>query len=314
MGADVADKLMIDDKHIGIKFSFLKDYNDPYEFFLTIQYNRKPEELAFYLEMIDMVLEEPATCFTKSPVITPMWAHYANNSAGFSIEINEEKLLEHINKNGFKDGFSIQDVRYKDEPDDVEDLLARAYHICKPRYIYFLQSYIRQAAYLTKQTCWSYEQERRLIIDKGALKKINDWLMLLPVPINCISAVIVGKNASESLKESIFELSKKAKCKYFEVVFGRSTTNPFLLTKKSETYAFNNGKIESVKQCCKKCHEPIYLKSRVKKYCGWCSITDKHRKNAAFRNSFRMLESAGILPQYIAAQNAVGSNNKPDNS
>lgn len=96
MGADIADKLMMDDAHIGIKFSHLKDYNDPYEFFLIINYDRTPDELAFYSEMIDMVLKQPATCFARSPVITPMWAHYAGNSSGFAIEIDEDRLREHL--------------------------------------------------------------------------------------------------------------------------------------------------------------------------------------------------------------------------
>lgn len=36
MGADIVDKLMMDEKHIGIKFSHLHEYNDPYEFFLQL--------------------------------------------------------------------------------------------------------------------------------------------------------------------------------------------------------------------------------------------------------------------------------------
>lgn len=117
--------------------------------------------------MIGMITRQPATCFTKSPVISPMWAHYAGNSSGFVIEINEGKFRNYLEEIGFGGHCAIEDVEYKDSPDaGIEGVLARAFHICKPRYIYWLNGCIRNAAYLTKQTCWSYEQERRVIIDE----------------------------------------------------------------------------------------------------------------------------------------------------
>ena len=303
MGADIADKLMIDEKHIGIKFSHLHEYNDPYEFFLTIDFNRGPDELAFYNEMISMLTKQPATCFTKSPVISPMWAHYAGNSSGFVIEINEEKFKSFLNEIGFQEHCAIADVEYMDSPDKgIEDVLARAFHICKPRYIYWLISIIRRAAYLTKQTCWSYEQERRVIIDEKALTKPNDWLMLLPVPITCITGVIVGHKSNDSLKQKIQALAKKAKCRYFEMVIGKTTTAPFLLSKNLKSHQFVDGKIKAVSRQCRKCHEPLDFDSKV---CGWCGITQQDVKMAAYRNSFRMINSYGGLEKYISAMNAI---------
>ncbi|MFZ4210571.1 DUF2971 domain-containing protein [Pantoea endophytica] len=303
MGADVADKLMIDEKNIGVKFSYLKDYNDPYEFFLTIDFNRSPAELAFYNDLIDMVTGQPATCFTKSPVISPMWAHYGGNSSGFVIEINEEKLTKYISDLGFEKNTSIADVEYKDSPgEDIEPTLARAFQIGKPRYIFWLMSYIKSAAYLTKQTCWSYEQERRVIIDENALIKPNDWLMLFPVPISCITAVIVGHKSDKALKETIQALAKKAKCRYFEMVIGKTTTTPFLLSINQKSHQFINGKIEAVRHQCKSCFEPLTTENRE---CGWCGITQKDVDMAQVRNSFRMIASYGGLENYITSMQAI---------
>lgn len=303
MGADVADKLMLDESHIGIKFSHLQDYNDPYEFFLTIDYNRSPEELAFYSEMIGMVLKQPATCFAKSPIITPMWAHYAGNSSGFVIEIDEDKLAAHIEEMGHSGSTTFSDVQYQDEPDDIEELLSRAFILGKPRYIYFLQSYIRRAAYLRKQTCWSYEQERRVITSEDALIKVNDWLMLLPVPISCIKSLIVGKNADKKLKDSIRELANKCSTKYLEMVFGRSSTSPFMLKDGIETHVFNEGEIVTPPFYCRKCKEPVRHEAKM---CAWCSITEVHKQRAAHSNSFRMLEDAGILQEYLTRMQNIG--------
>lgn len=47
MSADIADVLLVNDNQFSIKFSHLHEYNDPYEFFLTIDYQRPAQELAF---------------------------------------------------------------------------------------------------------------------------------------------------------------------------------------------------------------------------------------------------------------------------
>lgn len=303
MGADIVDKLMMDETHIGIKFSHLHEYNDPYEFFLTIDFNRGSDELAFYNEMISMLTRQPATCFTKSPVISPMWAHYAGNSSGFVIEINEEKFKGYLNGIGYLEKCAIADVEYKSTPDKgIEDVLARAFHISKPRYIYWLSSYIKSAAYLTKQTCWSYEQERRVIIDEKALTKPNDWLMLLPVPISCITGIIVGHKSNDELKQKVQAIAKKAKCRYFEMVIGKTTTTPFLLSKHRKSHHFIDGKIEAVSRQCKQCYEPLEFESKI---CGWCGITQHDVEMAEFRNSFRMIASYGGLEKYIATMDSI---------
>lgn len=303
MGADIADRLMMDDTHFGIKFSHLKDYNDPYEFFLIISYDRSPDELAFYAEMIDMVIKQPATCFARSPVITPMWAHYAGNSTGFTIEIDEERLLEHLESMGVMSKSAIEDVRYQDEPDDINDLLERACYIGKPRYIYFLQSYIRRSAYLRKQTCWSYEQERRLITSEHILSKVHDSLMLLPVPFECVTAFIAGCHADETLKNKLRLLARNAGAKYLEMMFGRTTTAPFMLLDGIQSYVYSGGEIIPAMASCQKCKEPTNTGEKI---CSWCSITDDHRRNAAASNSFRMLSSAGILEKYLEAIQRIG--------
>lgn len=75
-----------------VKFSLPMEFNDPFELFLTIDFNRNPEELAFYLDLIGDGMQFPTTCFSTSPVVVPMWAHYAQNSQGFVIEFSENKL------------------------------------------------------------------------------------------------------------------------------------------------------------------------------------------------------------------------------
>lgn len=297
MSADVADVLLVDDNNFSIKFSHLHEYNDPYEFFLTISYQRSAQELAFYNEMISMIQKQPVSCFSKSPINIPMWAHYANNSAGFVIEIDEEKLMSHISSIGFENVSSINDVQYYDTPsEEIEQYVQRAYHICKPRYIAYLQRLIRISAYLRKKTCWNYELERRLILSDDALIKPNDKLMILAVPLNCIKSIIIGPKADSELKNKLTKVSKLAQCKIYQMIIGKSTSMPYLIDDKNKTLIFNGFAIKKQKSSCKKCFEPV---SPEQKICSWCSITQKERNDAAYRNSFRMLDRAGILESYL---------------
>lgn len=74
-----------------------------------------------------------------------MWAHYAKNHEGFVIEFDEEILKKH-----FKD-YRFDNVIYKDTKDEeLEELLARAHVIRKPRYTHMLHRRLFFVAYFTK--------------------------------------------------------------------------------------------------------------------------------------------------------------------
>lgn len=303
MGPEIADKLLLANGNCSLKFSYLKDYNDPFEFFLTIDYNQGPEILAYYNEMISMVTQQPVTCFSKSPLITPMWAHYASNSQGFVAEINEAALDEWLKSKSSDPSFG--DIDYRDTPHEgMQGMLERAYVLSKPRHIGWLQQAIGSTAYFTKQTCWNYEQERRLVVDEENIETINENLILLHFPANLITSLVVGAKASKDLKNKIKEISETIGCSYYEKLIGKSSTTPFFLDSESKTYIFNNKEIVLHNERCDSCKEP---KTNIdSKLCSWCSINESHEQNAAYRNSFRMLERAGILEQYIANFQAIG--------
>lgn len=303
MGPEIAEKLLIANGDCSLKLSYLKDYNDPFEFFLTIDYNQAPETLAYYDEMISMVTQAPVTCFSKSPLITPMWAHYASNSQGFVAEINEAALEEWLKSKGSDPSFG--DINYRDTPHEgMQHMLERAYVTSKPRHVGWLQQAIGSTAYYTKQTCWNYEQERRLVIDEKNIKKINDSLILIYFPANLITSLIVGAKASQELKDKVKEISEIIGCSYYEKRIGKSSTTPFFLDNNQKTYIFNNGTIVPHTGRCDSCKEP--KANTESKLCSWCSINESHKNNAASRNSFRMLHNAGILEQYIERFREIG--------
>ena len=222
--------MCIRDSSVTLKCSYPKDFNDPYELFLTIDFKQEPEVLAFYADAIGELPQLPTTCFSRSPSVIPMWAHYAQNSEGFAIEFDESELATAFPKSGFGD------VDYRDAPDDgLSDTLHRAYHIGKPRYVYILHTGVFSAAYYTKATCWNYEQERRMIVGENEIRQAGD-LMLVDVPHSCVSAIIAGPRASPDTRKSLQECAARFGSRYFDIRIGKTSAVPYFVDAAGSTY------------------------------------------------------------------------------
>lgn len=178
MGSEVFSLAFKEAGMCSFKCSYPKDFNDPYELFLTVDFQQSPEMLATYRDAIGELPQLPTTCFSKSPGVIPMWAHYAHSHRGIVLEFNETAFTKYFPEVGFDDVDYLDSARK-----DLLDMLARACHIGKPRYYYLLRKGVSSAAYYTKHTHWSYEQERRLVAGSNDVKRIGD-LMLLEFPVN----------------------------------------------------------------------------------------------------------------------------------
>ena len=97
---------------VTLKCAYPEEFNDPYELFLRVTFKDDPELLAYIAETIGDLPQLPTTCFSKSPAVVPMWAHYGQNSTGFVLIFEESKLAEYFPESGFGD------VDYLDEPAD----------------------------------------------------------------------------------------------------------------------------------------------------------------------------------------------------
>jgi len=286
---DDLDKVFPINGKCSLKCSYPKDFNDPYELFLTIDYNQRPDVLAFYREAIGQIPQYPTTCFSKSPDVVPMWAHYAFNHQGFIIEIDEEKLSA-----AFPEA-SFGDIDYRDTPNEqILEFLYRANATCKPRHIYFLQRAVWNAAYFTKSTLWSYEQEKRIVAHDDDIDNINN-LMLIRIPIECVTALIVGYKATEKNKLDIAAIAKQLCCSYYEMLVGRSSLKPYFVSPNKAVHSFVDGVITTNDNLCKTCKEPI---TKGNTHCAWCSISQNHEVKAAERNFLRKLSEMDMLDKY----------------
>jgi hypothetical protein len=304
LGEAVADVLINKEGNFGIKFSHLSDYNDPYEFFLTIDYNVEPDMLSTYKDAISMIVKSPATCFAQSPVILPMWAHYAGNSNGFALEIDETALSDFL-KELTDDDYSFGDIYYQNEPrEGMGQTLAMATRRCKPRDMYFLYRAITSAAYYTKTSDWSYERERRLVIGEKYTKEISGNLILF-APKHCIKSLIVGQRANTQLKEKIKNLAKEVDCRSLEIVIGKSSVTPYFKDEAGNSLVFDGTSITPTSTICKKCKEPTKSEAGL---CSWCATTEHDENSAASRNAFRIFHRAGILDDYVAGMDGITFN------
>lgn len=298
IGPEHVDKVFQSSDAVTLKCSLPKDFNDPYELFLTIDFNEEPDALAFYADAIGELPQFPTTCFSRSPAVIPMWAHYAQNHQGFVVEFSEDGLVK-----AFADS-RFGDVRYSDSPSEgLTDMLYRAYKIGKMRYTYFLRGGVFNAAYFTKASCWSYEQERRMIVSESGTRKVGP-MILLDAPNDCITSIICGPRASEPTRLALIKKAEEIGCRYFELRIGKISATPYFVDKEGEPFSFDLSEIVPSHQYCETCKEPI---AQAAEQCSWCQIDDELRQHVASRNPFRILDRYGMLESYVAGMDAVGA-------
>lgn len=162
-------------------------------------------------------------------------------------------------------------------------------------------------AYFTKNDCWSYESERRVILGEDDIERKGD-IMTVPISINCISSIIIGPASDKILAQKCIDICKDIDCNCFEMKIGRSSLTPYFLDPSNDTFLFNGESISDVDGCCEDCGEPIDRDDTFK--CAWCSLTDDLREDAASRNPMRALAKFGLLEGYVKTMDSVDTKKK----
>lgn len=296
IGPATLDQLFDKPEHFTVKCSLPKNFNDPYELFLTLNFQEDPDALAFYADIVGELPQVLTTCFSRSPAVVPMWAHYAQNLEGFAIEVDEEGLSKAFPESNFGD------VDYMDAPrKELSDRLHQALMTLKPRHVHFLRRAVFSSSYYTKTTCWSYENERRMVVNEAEVRDV-DGMSLLDVPVSCLKGMIAGPRASIELQEKLRAKAVQIGCNFFQLNIGRSSATPYFISNDGQCYVFDGGGLKLADNSCCKCNEPIDLDINE---CSWCQITDAHRLDAARRNPYRMLSHYGLLDSYIEGVVAI---------
>lgn len=120
--------------------------------------------------------------------------------------------------------------------------------------------------------------------------------MLLYAPVKSIKSIILGHKFNPALMKKILDISKLANCPVYNMKIGRTTSEPFFLSKEGIPHQFIGNEITKQKRYCRSCKEPLSSKSQK---CSWCKINEYHIEEEAHRNSYRILDAAGILDNYL---------------
>ena len=288
----VMDLVFQRDGFSGVKCSLPKDYNDPYELFLGVDLDVSTEFLATYRDIVQDLPQLPTTCFSKSPIVSPMWAHYSQNHSGFVLEFDVEALRECFEE------IEIRDVDYKAGPNPgLAESLKRAAVTKKPRHAVWLRQVVLSEAYFSKYEDWKYEQECRLVDRNQYVEDVagNDILF---IPSDCVTAMIVGNKFLKDNIPSSKELAASHGIDWYQIEIGKSLPFPYMMSGDGGAFLFKNGEVREAVGMCEGCSEPLPNGGEL---CAWCSITDAHAEEAARGNPFRMLDHYGGLKEYMAA-------------
>ncbi|MDK1378190.1 MULTISPECIES: DUF2971 domain-containing protein [unclassified Sinorhizobium] len=287
---NVVEHVFVRDDHVGIKCTLPQDYNDPFELFLGVDLDQGSDLLATYSEVVQEIPSLLTTCFSKSPVVPPMWAHYGNNHKGFVIGFDVSELQE-----VFQD-LLIRDISYRDRPSETLISFAQmAAYRKKPRDAMALRDAVLYEGYFSKYVEWSYEQEVRAVNFEGYVEDVSGNKILY-IPKRCVAAVISGAKSSSQTKETLQEAAQELDASFYIGKIGRSYPTPYMITDSCSGRVFAGGEIAPPIAECAECSEPLRANGNL---CPWCSIDDADRIAAAANNPFRILAHHGLLEEYL---------------
>lgn len=146
-------------------------------------------------------------CLTEKPDNLLMWAHYSENHSGFVIEFNEKHNFFDQRKNERQTSYWLRKVRYaKIRPKIILFDLSKSDEQNQEQWI---NDFI-----WVKSEHWDYEQEWRMICGLRRCKEVkinNNKIYLHPIPIECITGIILGCRISDTNRNVLLRLLKSNK-------------------------------------------------------------------------------------------------------
>lgn len=286
------DVVFTRDEHVGIKCSLPQDYNDPYELFLGVDLNQQSDLLATYRDIVGEIPNLLTTCFSKSPIVSPMWAHYANNHKGFVIGFDVTQLQKSF------PNILVREMSYREQPDEAlityTQMAARR---GKPRDAHFLQQAVLFHAYFSKYSEWSYEQEVRAVNFEDNVEDVHGHKIFY-IPTECVATIISGARSSEKNQQTLQERCVELEADFYIGKIGRSYPTPYLVSNNGASKVFVDSAIIEPIGICEDCSEPLRTAGEL---CPWCSISEEDQVIAAQNNPFRILHRCDALDRYMAS-------------
>jgi Protein of unknown function (DUF2971) len=204
-----------------------------------------------------------------------MWAHYARDGTGVCLGFDEDTLA---------DAFpyaNVGDVRYVANSAQVEAWkIDHAYKSGKNRHTEWLLDDGYGQAYFVKRLEWSYELERRIVVDRRSFRKSSAGF-IARVPMQSLRYIIAGARADEGIVRLCRRRATRHGLSFARFTVGKRAFEPFFVVD-SATLHWKDGTFVGCGSVCRQCGEPARVGPSG--LCAWCSIDDKDKHNAALRS------------------------------
>lgn len=272
------------DDCVCLKFALPDTYNDPFELFLGCDSDATPQEVAFFDFYLGEIPKLPVTCFSKSADSTVMWAHYARNRQGGCLVFDEAILGSYFELAG------CGDVEYVDTfPTDHLTSLDYAMNTGKARHMRQTLDAAYRQAYFTKSSAWSYEHERRLVVNRIDVSDHNGML-LARVPIPALKCIIVGGSAEDATVSTCKAFANRHSVPMYTLRFSRKVNRPyFTLHSSAKIFQWTPSGMSAVGVTCVTCGEPVLDSDEEDDDCPWCKCSDDARGEAGMLNSYGLM-------------------------
>lgn len=216
--SDAVIKILMSEK---IKFSFIKDFNDPFEFQFTCKSKNPEQEKKDHKELYDNFIKFSAVfSLSKEPNDILMLSHYADKHKGWFIEFE-------FNENPSNKNIAAAHISYDKPIPDMREFvtkLNRALSL-KRDANQFMEEFIRNGGVgdftkkyadasifgivARKHMDWEYEEETRLLLSKVGDKLCYDDLFLTLQECGLeIKAVYEGCRVSKQDREIVEKIIK----------------------------------------------------------------------------------------------------------
>ena len=153
-------------------------------------------------------------CMTETNKNTLMWSHYADSNRGICVEYDLAQLrkpLFDITTHLFPVIYMGERLLFKDLPLLVESHMELKSDINQDA-VYCGKDLLDDILplFLSKGTCWEYEQEWRIVYTLKQMYEINDPVLYSgTIPFPCISGVYLGYRINPEVRENIIEICQR---------------------------------------------------------------------------------------------------------
>jgi len=161
--------------------------------------------------------EMGVVCFSESPDVIQMWAHYTENHTGIVVGIEESEFVN--------DKQAIITVCYRDK------MVLFPITMIPEKLDQYVQKYIRDALG-RKETHWNYEKEVRLYVSLEEKDEDGNYYKIIPA--SSIKEIYLGLRSSETTKLVAECIKQREEYKYLKV---------YKMSKHKRAYKFNPQEI-----------------------------------------------------------------------